>query len=316
MTKNKQLIILAVVLWVLVGFLYLKPAKHTDTTIRNPLTKTWELAKDQFAINIVKKQFESAPKLEPTPKQNVKIVRFSTTLKQQLLNLVNSNQGTYSIYIGGLGNTPPAVDINITKTFYAASLTKVPLLVAVFTKVEEGKINLNTEVTYISKDYESGDGSIQKGNPGDVYTVQDLVTKMIKQSDNVAKNMLVRVVRFNSVTEVFKKANAANTNFATNVTTTQDMINIFNYLYSQKYASEMLNLMTNTSFEDRLAKGLPDNTTFAHKIGSWPTTGSYHDCGIVDNTYFICVLTESTSFASAKTTMQAIATLTAASLNP
>lgn len=45
----------------------------------------------------------------------------------------------------------------------------------------------------------------------------------------------------------------------------------------------LLDYLQNTVFNDRIPALLPPNTKVAHKIGSWPATGSYHDVGIVDH---------------------------------
>ena len=48
---------------------------------------------------------------------------------------------------------------------------------------------------------------------------------------------------------------------------------------SPRLSAEMLALMTNTSFEDRLPEPLPEETRVAHKIGSYGDT--FSDAGIV-----------------------------------
>src|SRR3712207_1653030 len=46
-----------------------------------------------------------------------------------------------------------------------------------------------------------------------------------------------------------------------------------------RLSADMLELMTNTSFEDRLPEPLPEETRVAHKIGSYGDT--FSDAGIV-----------------------------------
>ena len=73
----------------------------------------------------------------------------------------------------------------------------------------------------------------------------------------------------------------------------------------------MLNLMTDTSFEDRLPQPLPEETRVAHKIGSYGDT--FSDAGVVfpregshrtENAYFIVVIAEDTTESTARSAMQ------------
>src|SRR5215211_7798554 len=81
---------------------------------------------------------------------------------------------------------------------------------------------------------------------------------------------------------------------------------------SPQLSSQMLNLMTATSFEDRLPRPLPEDTRVAHKIGSWEST--YSDAGIVfpkgtsrvDQGYYVVVFSEGTTEAEARETIHEV----------
>jgi beta-lactamase class A len=74
----------------------------------------------------------------------------------------------------------------------------------------------------------------------------------------------------------------------------------------------MLDLMSNTSFEDRLPQPLPEGTRVAHKIGSYQST--FSDAGIVfpeesystDQEYYIVVFSEGATQEEAIETIQEI----------
>jgi beta-lactamase class A len=74
----------------------------------------------------------------------------------------------------------------------------------------------------------------------------------------------------------------------------------------------MLDLMTNTSFEDRLPQPLPEGTRVAHKIGSYEST--FSDAGIVfpegrsstNQEYYIVIFSEGTPERDARKTIQDI----------
>jgi beta-lactamase class A len=71
----------------------------------------------------------------------------------------------------------------------------------------------------------------------------------------------------------------------------------------------MLDIMTNTSFEDRLPQPLPEGTHVAHKIGSYEST--FSDAGIVfsegpsgtDQRYYVVVFSEGATEAEARGTI-------------
>jgi beta-lactamase class A len=81
---------------------------------------------------------------------------------------------------------------------------------------------------------------------------------------------------------------------------------------TQELSAEMLDLMTDTSFEDRLPQPLPEGTSVAHKIGSYENT--FSDAGIVfadqsggtGQAYYIVVLSEGTTEEEARETIQDI----------
>ncbi len=72
----------------------------------------------------------------------------------------------------------------------------------------------------------------------------------------------------------------------------------------------MLDIMTGTSFEDRLPEPLPAGTRVAHKIGSWETT--FSDAGIVlpegadgaDEGYYVVVFSEGVPEGVARETIR------------
>jgi hypothetical protein len=68
----------------------------------------------------------------------------------------------------------------------------------------------------------------------------------------------------------------------------------------------MLDIMTNTSFEDRLPQPLPEGTRVSHKIGYYGTT--FADAGVVfpegardtRDAYFMVVITSDTSESASR----------------
>ena len=77
-----------------------------------------------------------------------------------------------------------------------------------------------------------------------------------------------------------------------------------------KLSAEMLELMTNTSFEDRLPQPLPEGTRVAHKIGSYGDT--FSDAGVVfpqgsrgaKDAYFIVVIAKDATEGTTRSGIQ------------
>jgi beta-lactamase class A len=101
-----------------------------------------------------------------------------------------------------------------------------------------------------------------------------------------------------------------------NTTTPEDVLLMLEKISDPSYTSpdlsaEMLDIMANTDFEDRLPQLLPEGTRVSHKIGYYG--GTFADAGVVfpegsrdaKDTYFIVVMASETSeFASRAATQE------------
>ena len=78
--------------------------------------------------------------------------------------------------------------------FFTASIIKVPVMVAVYRKVDEGELDFAQEIEIKEEDWAAGAGWLQWEKAGTRQTVGDLLLLMMTQSDNVATNALIRTV--------------------------------------------------------------------------------------------------------------------------
>ncbi len=141
---------------------------------------------------------------------------------------------------------------------------------------------------------------------------------MIKESDNTAELMLNRYLGKERIEAELDRIGATSTAYWTpNTTTPNDVLLMLKTIADPSYttprlSAEMLDLMTNTSFEDRLPQPLPEGTRVAHKIGSYEST--FSDAGIVfpearDGTnqeYYIVIYSEGAPEVEARETIQDI----------
>jgi beta-lactamase class A len=74
------------------------------------------------------------------------------------------------------------------------SVIKIPLMVEIFEQIKAGRFTLADKYTLTKEDILSGTGVMRMLDPGDTFTVKDLITLMNVVSDNTATDVLYRMV--------------------------------------------------------------------------------------------------------------------------
>jgi beta-lactamase class A len=188
----------------------------------------------------------------------------------------------------------------------------VPVMVAVYRKVDEGELDFADKVEIQDDDWAAGAGWLQWEEPGTTQTVGDLLYLMMGQSDNVATNALVRLVGGpDHVNEVARSLGAKNTLLyqklsseraavpgLDNRTTPRDMAMMLEKIATGKAASpesckDMVALMFQNELDWWLDAGLPANVYAANKAG-W-LYKVYDEAGIVqdgDRPYVVAILSK------------------------
>lgn len=212
---------------------------------------------------------------------------------------VEGYDGVAGVYVrdldGGHG-----YGVRADETFFSASIIKVPVMVAVYRKVEQGDLSFSQEVELKEEDWAAGAGWLQWEEAGTKQTVGDLLLLMMTQSDNVATNALVRLVGgADHVNEVAESLGAEDTLLYQKVssergivpgldnrTTPRDMAIMLEKIADGEAASEkscgyMIDLMMTNELDWWLDAGLPENVYAANKAG-W-LYQVYGDVGIVEN---------------------------------
>jgi beta-lactamase class A len=183
--------------------------------------------------------------------------------------------------------------------FFTASIIKVPIMVAVYRKVDAGELDFSQEIEIKEEDWAAGAGWLQWEKAGTKQTVGDLLLLMMTQSDNVAANALVRTVGgADHVNEVARSMGAEDTLLYQKVSsergavpaldnrsTPRDMATMMRQIAEGKAASEksckyMIELMHQDELDWWLDAGLPDDVDAANKAG-W-LYRVYDEVGLVD----------------------------------
>ncbi len=212
---------------------------------------------------------------------------------------VEGYDGVAGVYVrdleGGYG-----YGVRADEEFFSASIIKVPVMVAVYRKVERGDLSFSQEVELKEEDWAAGAGWLQWEEAGTKQTVGDLLLLMMTQSDNVATNALVRLVGGSDhVNDVARSLGAKDTLLYQKVssergvvpgidnrTTPRDMANMLQKIADDEAASEkscgyMIDLMLTNELDWWLDAGLPADVYAANKAG-W-LYQVYGDVGIVEH---------------------------------
>ncbi len=122
-------------------------------------------------------------------------------LERQLRPLIDSFHGTAGIYVRNL-KTGKEVAINADTIFPTASIIKVPILVGVFNKIEQGILNYRGPLLYRDSMSREGSGLMQYFKDSTKVELNVVISLMISYSDNAAavwcENMAGGGVEINS----------------------------------------------------------------------------------------------------------------------
>jgi len=139
-------------------------------------------------------------------------------LDAQIERIDRATPGELGVYVKRL-NGGDTYRHGAERFWYLGSMTKVPIAIAVLQQVDAGKLKLSDSVEL--QDADRIDVSrVVRERTGRRYTVDALLDRMLKDSDNTAANMLIRTVGEDTVqrsaaqalgTQGFKRI----TNFAT-----------------------------------------------------------------------------------------------------
>ena len=207
-------------------------------------------------------------------------------LRSKLPVISRSHAGTHGVMVFDpySGKT---VSLNADRPFVAASLSKLYALLTLYRAASRGELSLEDKITMRSSDvWAYGTGVLYKHPVGYTMTLRECAKFMIKESDNTAELMLNRYLEEEKIEAELHRIGADSTRYwhPINTTTPNDILLVLKKIADPSYTSprlsaEMLELMTNTSFEDRLPQPLPEETRVAHKIGSYEST--FSDAGVV-----------------------------------
>jgi beta-lactamase class A len=274
----------------------------------------YERANETTTVASVDRPASAEPPQPPAPARSHAVER----LRSKLPGISEVHAGTHGVVVFDPYSGETA-SLNADRRFVAASLSKLYALLTLYRAASRGELSLDDEITMRRSDvWAEGTGVLYKYPVGYTLTLRECAEFMIKESDNTAELMLNRYLEEKNIEAELERIGATSTEYwMPNTTTPSDILRVLKAIADPSYttpelSAEMLDLMTNTSFEDRLPQPLPEGVRVAHKIGSYEST--FSDAGIVfperrggtKEEYYIVIFSEGTPEGEARETIQDI----------
>ncbi|HVA27740.1 MAG TPA: serine hydrolase [Candidatus Baltobacteraceae bacterium] len=230
------------------------------------------------------------------------------SLRSGLHDLVERFPATSAVEVLDL-SSGYRVGYNAAASMPAASTIKVPVMVEVFRQLEAGRFDLTHRMTLLASDKDYGSGDLCDQSPGNTYSVNELLEKMIDISDNTATNMLIRLIGRANINATMRRLGLEHTRLTGDVrtdsyavrqtlrTSPADMVRLLSLMAKRELvdnwsSNEMISILEEDQINTLLPEPLPDDVPIAHKTGSFSDT--LNDVGIVyadDAPYVIAVMT-------------------------
>jgi beta-lactamase class A len=273
-----------------------------------------ERSTETTTVATVDRPTSAEPPEPPAPARSYAVDK----LRSKLSRISEAHVGTHGVAVFDPYSGETA-SLNADRRFVAASLSKLYALLTLYKAASRDELSLDEEITLRpSHVWAHGTGDLHRYPVGYTMTLRECAKFMIKESDNTAEVMLNRYLREKNIEAELHRIGARSTSYWTpNTTTPNDILVVLKAIADPSYTSpelsaEMLELMTSTSFEDRLPQPLPEATRVAHKIGSYGDT--FSDAGIVfperrsstDQEYYVVVFSEGATEGEARETIQDI----------
>ncbi|MGL5550518.1 MAG: serine hydrolase [Culicoidibacterales bacterium] len=252
----------------------------TCTTVTNWLTQSFLQSESQVvAITETQRTTQSSPNCQ-----------------DDMQNIIESFAGEYPQTYFAIAYFEPTTGyeayLNADIPIVAASTTKVTLALMVYEQVFNGTLSLTTQISYHAEtDYEAGAGVLQTVRNFQQLDVATLVELMIVESDNIAKNILLRTLGGREAMHAYLATvtGIPSDNPTTNEVTARQQLAVLRHLQQETTpgSETIINLMEQTNNLSRLAAiHYPDGSQpqIAHKVGDYVEAGLFylHDIAIVE----------------------------------
>ncbi len=224
------------------------------------------------------------------------------------------------------------VGVNERELYSPASLLKIPLMVAYLKYAETNPDVLNAPIYYqggedLNKAEQLQSFDEKSGlQPGKTYTVENLIERMIKYSDNNATALLLEEIDQSFLERTFLeigiKIPKRHEDGSRDFINAASFAALFRLLYNSSYLSresseKALAILTDATFDQGIRSIVPTHTTVAEKYGERTVVDEngklelreLHECGLVyakERPFTFCVFTEGKNFEDMLSTLRDI----------
>lgn len=225
-------------------------------------------------------------------------------LRKELRNQVDPYGDSFGFYFEYLP-TGTTIGVNEKQEFHAASLFKVPVIMAYYRLKERLQIKNDPEVEIREEHIDDDFGTLYQKGVGHKIKISEAIRLALEESDNTAARVVATNVQETDFRDVY---NGIDIELVTDeegaIMTAKNYSSILKSLYfsavlSKDSSQEILKYLSQSNFNDKLTAGVPPEITVSHKIGDFvdKKTGdkAYMDCGIVylpRRPYLLCMVSE------------------------
>jgi len=240
--------------------------------------------------------------------ENMKQSNNLPALQKQLDSLITAKNEFIAVSLQ-LTDQDLYLGIQDSQSVHAASTMKVPVMMEVYRQAEQGRFDLDDSLLIRNRFSSIIDGSpyaldIGEDSAERLYamvgqkeSIRSLVIEMITSSGNLATNLLIDLVKAENVRELMSELGAADMQVLrgvedikafragkSNTTTSKALARVYQALYqgdtwTEAHRREMLDILLDQKFNEKIPAGLPPEVKVAHKTGS--ITAIDHDSGII-----------------------------------
>ncbi len=184
---------------------------------------------------------------------------------------LSSLPGRFSAWVTPLAGGSE-LSYHASDSMEAASVIKIPVALYVYHQAQAGALKLTDTVQLQGGDFMGGTGTLNgTANPGDRYSYQDLVARLIQQSDNTAWMALTRDLGPDRIDSYAASIGAGDCHQEDDRCTAREAGLMLQQLaqgrlLNQAYTQTLLNLLETTVFNDRINYYL-GGYPIAHKAG-------------------------------------------------
>lgn len=222
-------------------------------------------------------------------------------------------KGDVSIYFEYL-KTGANIAVQKNAQFWPASLLKLPVAIAVTKLVEEGTWDWDDTLTLGEEDRDGEFGTLYTQPAGTKVSVEELVRRMLIDSDNTAYRLLFRKVGAEQIVDIYTHLGLTKFFSEDGEIGAKRYSALLRALYTSSYlepasSEKLLSFLAESPFREYLGSGIPASVRFAHKHGLNDGKGVVLDAGIVyvpNRPYLLTVMVRTQDLEYAKSVMKKV----------